>query len=157
MLSTEARKLHVRLTAEQRGRLTELTRNGVSPAKKVRHARILLLADAANPDGRRSDAFIAEVLGVHVTTVKRTRWRFVREGEAPAVGRKPRLAPPVPPKIDGRAEARLVAICCSPAPGGRVRWSLRMLAAELKSRGVVTEVCPETVRRALKKTRSSRG
>lgn len=157
MLSTEARKLRVRLTDEQRERMTDLTRNGVSPAKTIRHARILLLADAAHADGRRTDAYIAEVLGVHVNTVKRTRWKFVRQGEAPTLARKPRPAPPVPAKIDGHVEAHLVAISCSEAPAGRARWTLRLLAGELKSRGLVTEVCAETVRRALKKTRSSPG
>ena len=66
-----------RLTDDQRQRLTDLTRNGSAPAKKIRHARILLLADASHPDGRRNDEYIAEVLDVHVNTVKRTRWRFV--------------------------------------------------------------------------------
>jgi hypothetical protein len=157
MLSTEARKLHVRLTDDQRRRLTDLTRNGVAPAKTIRHARILLLADAASPEGRRTDEDIAEVLGIHLNTVKRTRWKFVREGEAPALDRKSRQDPPVPPKVDGRVEAHLVALCCSPAPAGRTRWTLRLLAGELKGRGLVTEVCAETVRRALKKTRSSPG
>ena len=157
MESTEARKLKVRLTDDQRQRLTDLTRNGSAPAKKIRHARILLLADASHPDGRRNDEYIAEVLDVHVNTVKRTRWRFVRQGEAPALDRKPRENPPVPPKIDGAVEAQLVAICCSKAPEGRVRWTMSLLAGELTRRGVVTSICAETVRRALKKTRCSPG
>jgi hypothetical protein len=152
MGSAEVCKLEVRLTDDQRQRLTDLTRNGVAPAKTIRHARILLLADAAHVDGRRPDAYIAEVLGVHLNTVKRTRWKFARQGEAPALDRKPRDTPPVPPKIDGHAEAHLIAICCGPPPEGRARWSLRLLAAEARRRGLVTQVCHETVRRALKKT-----
>jgi hypothetical protein len=152
MSGTARGKLAVHLTDDQRTRLVDLTRNGVAPAKAIRHGRILLLADSAPPDGRRTDECIAEVLGVHVNTVKRTRWKFVRQGEAPAVHRKPREAPPVPPKIDGRDEAHLVAIPCGPPPAGRVRWTPRLLADELKGRGLVTEVCVETVRRALKKT-----
>jgi hypothetical protein len=152
MHCTEVRKLEVRLDDDQRQRLTDLTRNGVAPAKTIRHARILLLADAAHPDGRRTDEYIAEVLDVHVNTVKRTRWKFARQGEAPALSRKPREAPPVPPKVDGRVEAHLIAIHCGPPPEGRARWTLKLLAGELKARGLVTEVCIETVRRALKKT-----
>lgn len=151
MLSTEARKLDVRLTDDQRRRLTDLTRNGTASAKKIRHARILLLADAVDPDGRRTDESIAEILEIHVTTVKRTRWKFVRRGEAPALDRKLRQTPPVPPKIDGRVEAHLVAISCSPPPEGQTRWTLKLLAGELKGRGLVTEVCVETVRKTLKK------
>lgn len=157
MESTEARKLEVRLTEEQRLRLTDLTRNGTAPAKKIRHARILLLSDAGHPDGRRTDEYIAEVLGVHLNTVKRTRWKFVREGEAPALDRKPREAPPVAPKVDGHVEAQLVAICCAPAPEGRARWTLKLLAGELARRKVVTSISAECVRRALKKTSCSPG
>lgn len=157
MESTEARKLKVRLTDDQRQRLTDLTRNGTAAAKKIRHARILLLADADHPDGRRSDEYIAEVTGAHVNTVKRTRWKFVRQGEAPALDRKPRETPPVPPKVDGQVEAQLIAICCSKAPEGRARWTMKLLAGELVRRGVVTSICAETVRTALKKTSSSPG
>lgn len=157
MESTEVRKLAVRLTDDQRRRLTDLTRNGSAPAKKIRHARILLLADASHPDGRRTDEYIAEILDVHVNTVKRTRWRFVREGETPALDRKPRATPPVPPKIDGQVEAHLVAICCSQAPEGRARWTLKLLAAELARRRVVTSISAEAVRRALKKTNCNPG
>jgi hypothetical protein len=57
----------------------------------------------------------------------------------------------VPPKIDGRVEAHLVAICCGKAPEGRTRWTLQLIADELKRRGLVTQVCVETVRQALKK------
>ena len=152
MLCTEARKLEVHLTDDQRRRLIDLTSNGVAPAKTIRHARIFLLADEAHPDGRRSDESIAEVLGVHVNTVKRTRWKFVRQGEAPALDRKVREAPPVPPKIDGRVEAHLIAIHCGPPPRGRARWTLRLLAGELKARGLVPSVGVETVRRAPKET-----
>ena len=81
----------------------------------------------------------------------------VHEGEEPALNRKPRPEPPVPAKIDGRAEAYLVATCCSPAPAGRARWTLTLLAGELKRRGLVTSVSIETVRRALKKTSCGRG
>jgi transposase len=157
MERTEARKLEVRLSEDQRLRLTDLTRNGTAPAKKIRHARILLLSDVGHRDGRRTDAYIAEVLGIHLNTVKRTRWKFVRGGEAPALDRKRREAPPVPPKVDGHVEAHLVALCCSQAPQGRTRWTLKLLASELVRRQVVTSISAECVRRALKKMSCSPG
>src|SRR5215469_2441600 len=83
MGTATVRKHHVELTTEQRQRLTELTRNGAAAAKMITHARVLLLADRCHPDGRRPDEYIAEVLGLHLNTVKRLRWRFVREGEGP--------------------------------------------------------------------------
>jgi transposase len=145
------------LTADQRERLTDITRNGHAPVKKVRHAQVLLLSDGDRPGGRLTRAQIAEQLDMHVNTVDRIRKRFVTEGEAPALDRKPRATPPNPPKIDGRVEAHLVAICCSKAPEGRTYWTLELLAAELKSRKLVTSVCVETVRKALKKTSCSLG
>ena len=137
--------------------MTEITRNGQAPAKKIRHAQVLLLSDGERPGGRLTRDQIAEQLDMHVNTVDRTRKRFVIEGEVPALNRKPRVTPANPPKIDGRVEAHLVAICCSQAPEGRTYWTLEMLVDELKSRKLVTSVCVETVRKALKKTTSSLG
>ena len=145
------------LTAEQRTQLEDITRNGSSPAKKIRHAHVLLLSDGNRPGGRMTRDQVARRLDMHVNTVDRIRKRFVTEGEEPALNRKPRLTPPVPPKIDGRVEAHLVALCCGKSPEGRSRWTLRLLADELKRRGLVTQVCVETVRKALKKMNCSPG
>jgi transposase len=147
-------KHEVRLTAEQRQVFLQITRTGATSAKKIAHARVLLLSDRGHRDGQRTDTYIAEVLSLHLNTVKRIRKRFVQEGVQAALDRKLRPAPP--PKIDGRIEAHLVAMCCSAAPEGRERWTLTLLVNELERRGLAT-VCRETVRRALKKIRSSPG
>jgi hypothetical protein len=144
-------KYEVRLQPEQRQRLGELARNGHAPAKKLLHARALLLADENDPGGQRPDRYITEALGLSVRTLNRVRRRFALEGEGPALDRKPRLTPPTPPKLDTHAEAHLVALCCSDPPEGHARWTLRLLARELTRLEVVTSICPETVRRALKK------
>jgi transposase len=147
----------VALTADQRQRLTDITRNGQAPVKKVRHAQVLLWSDRERPGGRLTRDQIAGQLGMHVNTVDRIRKRFVTEGEAPALNRKPRATPPTPPKIDGRVEAHLVAICCGKAPEGRTRWTLQLLVDALKDRKLVASVCVETVRKTLKKTNCSLG
>jgi transposase len=147
----------VRLTSEQRERLQAITRNGHAPAKKIRHAQILLWSNVDRKEGRLPSREIAERLGMHDNTVDRIRKRFVLEGEEPALNRKVRIDPPIPPKIDGRAEAHLIALCCGPAPKGRTHWTLSLLAQEMKRRGFVTSVCIETVRKALKKTNFSPG
>lgn len=147
----------VRLTPDERHRLEEIARNGRAPAKKIRHAQVLLLADWDRPGGPWTEPQIAAALGLHRNTVSRIRKRFVLEGERPALERKPREMPPVPPKIDGRVEAHLVALCCSTAPAGRTRWTLRLLADELRRRGLVTQVSHEAVRRTLKKMPCSPG
>jgi transposase len=147
-------KHEIHLTKEQRQRFLDVTRNGSAAARKIAHARVLLLSDRDHPDGQRTDEYIAKALDLHVNTVKRVRKRFVQEGEGPALQRKLRPAPP--PKIDGRVEAHLVATCCSTPPEGRARWTLTLLVSALERKGLVS-VCRETVRKALKKIRSSPG
>lgn len=147
----------VRLTDEQRAAFHALTAAGKAPAAKVRHAHALLLSDRDRPGGPYTAPRVADALGMHVNTVARIRKRFVADGEQPALDRKPRLTPPVPPKVDGRVEAHLVALCCSDPPAGRARWTLSLLAGELTRRGLVTSISGEAVRRALKKTSCSRG
>ncbi len=155
--STRSRKARVRLTPEQRAHLEGIVRDGGTRRKRFVHARALLMADEDHPQGRYTDRQIGEALGVSPKTVARVRAAFGRGGVTVAVERRPRAAPPVEPVIDGRAEAHLVATCCSPAPAGRARWTLRLLADDLVARGVVVHVCRETVRKALKKTRCSPG
>jgi transposase len=151
------RKYAVELTDEQRRRLEDMTRNGTASAKQILHARILLMSDQHHPLGRWKDEEIARSLGAHVNTIARIRKRFALEGEEPALHRKVRLSPPTPPKLDGTQEAYLVAMCCSPPPKGRARWTLRLLAHELAHRKIVVSICAETVRQTLKKTACSRG
>lgn len=144
-------KHKVNLSAEQRQRLKDVSRNGAAPAKKILHARVLLMADQEHPEGRWTDAQISEALGVHTNTIARIRQRFVLAGEASALNRRQRALPPVPAKLDGEQQAHLVAICCTDPPEGRVRWTLSLLVNELKQRGIVTQISRETVRQGLKK------
>ena len=150
-------KLEVHLDPEVRGELETLCRKGGTPAAQLRRARVLLLADEDHVDGRRPDRYIAEVLAIGARTVVRIRQRFVREGIASALARKSRAEPATPFKLDGQAEAQLVALCCSTPPSGRSRWTLHLLADELCRLQVVVSICPETVRRCLKKIASSPG
>ena len=147
-----------RVTPDARGRLEGLTRNGVSPAKAIRHARVLLMADAGHPAGRYRDAEVAAAPGTHVNTVARVRKRFALAGEGAAVGRKPRATPPAPPKRDGAAAAQLVAPSAAPGrrPDGRggrcgrrpTRWSAAGWSSASAGR--------RSARRS-NKTRASRG
>lgn len=151
------RKFQVRLSSEQRQNFNDLVHTGQAPARKIEHARVLLMSDQDHPEGRWHDKQIARALGMHVNSVARVRKRFVLQGEGPALDRKPRLTPPVPPKLDGRAEAHLVAICCSDPPQGQVRWTMKLLAKELVGRGIVTSISSEAVRLHLKKTSCNPG
>uniref|UniRef100_UPI0013EC2F74 helix-turn-helix domain-containing protein n=1 Tax=Paludisphaera soli TaxID=2712865 RepID=UPI0013EC2F74 len=85
------------------------------------------------------------------------RRRFVEQGLDAALDRKRRGRPAREPKLDGRAEATLVALACSAPPDGRKRWTMQLLADRLVELRIVDSISDETVRVALEKTRSSPG
>lgn len=147
-------KVKVCLTDEQRQEFQEICRARSVAAGKVRRARALLMSDENHPDGRRRDWEIAESLEISERQVVRIRQQFAREG-AGVLEPKPR--PAVPGKLDGRAEAMLISLCCGDAPDGREHWTLQLLCDALVRLQVVESVCRETVRQTLKKTRSSPG
>jgi hypothetical protein len=151
------KKYKVTLTAEEREQLHDLISAGKGSAKKLAHARILLKADAS-PDGPAwPDARIADAAEVSVPTVERVRQRFVEHGFDAALVRKKQDRPSRERKLDGAAEARLIALACSAPPKGRACWTMQLLADQLVELEVVDSVSDETVRRTLQKTRSSRG
>ena len=151
------KKYKVTLTPAERLQLHGLIAAGKGAAKKLAHARVLLKADAA-PDGPGwSDSRIADAVEVSPDTVARVRERFVERGLEAALVRKKQGKPSRERVLDGRAEAKLVALACSAAPGGRAVWTMQLLADKLVELKVVESVSDETVRRTLKNTRSSRG
>jgi transposase len=151
------KKYKVTLTDDEREQLAGLIASGKAAAKKLTHARILLKADQADGRPAWTDDRIAEAVEVSTDTVGRVRQRFVEDGLDAALGRKTQDKPSRERKLDGAAEARLIALACSKAPRGRVAWTLEMLADKLVELKVVDSICPETVRKTLQKTRSSRG
>src|SRR5262245_48677870 len=146
------KKYKVTLTTEERQQLHDLIAAGKAAAQKLAHARILLKADAADGGPAWPDAKIADALEVSVATVERVRQRFVEQGFEAALGRKPQGRPSRERKLDGAAEARLVALACSRPPEGRAGWTMQRLADKLVELEVVEAVSDETVRRTLKKT-----
>jgi transposase len=153
-----ARKTYlVTLTPEEREWLTALVKAGQRSARTLTRARILLKADQAQGGPAWEDARIVEALDCGLRTVERVRQRFVERGLEAALDRKPQDRPSRQRKLDGAAEARLIAVACSAPPLGRARWTLTLLADRLVELEVVDSVSDETVRRTLKKTNSSRG
>jgi transposase len=149
-------KYRVTLTPEERAGLEHLVSVGKAAARKLAHARILLLADTA-AGGEHSDDEIVAALGVGICTIGRVRKRLVTEGFARALDPRPQPARPAKIKIRGDVERKLVQLACSDPPRGRCRWTLHLLADELVVLGLVESISTETVRQALKKTTSSRG
>lgn len=139
----------VSLTDDQRadlegrycGRLTLRERNRV---------QILLGSDAGDTDEE-----VADAVGVCVATVVKVRKRFAAGGLEAALGERPRSGSPA--KFDGKVEAAVVAVACSPVPGGRAEWTVSLIAGRLVELGVVESISGRTVGRVLKKASSSRG
>ena len=149
-------KYRVTLTAEERVELERLVSTGTAAARKLTHARILLLADATG-GGERSDEQIVAALGAGPRTIARVRQRFVTEGIRAAIDRGRQPPRPDKIKIKGDLEQRLVQLACSDPPQGRCHWTLRLLADELVVLGLAESISTETVRQALKKTTSVPG
>ena len=148
-------KYRVTLTAEERGALEQLVSVGKAAARKLTHARILLLADTHGDNC--SDEDIVEALGTSLRTVARVRQGFVTQSLQAALDRKAQPPRPDKIKIKGDVEQRLVQLACSDPPRGRCHWTLQMLADEMVVLGLVDTVSVETVRQALKKTTLSPG
>jgi hypothetical protein len=141
----------VKLTTEERAQLHELLAKGKAAARTQTHARILLKADEGEAGPCLADDEIALDLEVNRSTVERVRIRCVEEGLEAAL--RPRPSRQVHPrKLDGVQEAHLVTLACSPAPNGRGRWTLRLLADKLVELEIVDCISHETVRQTLKKT-----
>ena len=140
----------VALSEQERVALLTLTQKGKAGARKIRRAQVLLLADEG-----RLDRQIAAVLHVGTATIERLRKRFVEEGLEAALSDKPR--PGGQRKLDGKAEALLVALACSTPPAGRKTWTMQLLADRLVELGIVETLSDESVRRRLKQTASSPG
>jgi transposase len=152
------RKLFVvRLPQEEREQLVALVKGGKASALKLVRARVLLKADQQERGPAWTDAEISDALEVSLKTVFNIRRKWVEQGLEAALERKQQDAPSKLRKLDGKAEAKLVATCCGPPPKGRAKWTLRLLAAKLVELEAVDSISPETVRQALKKTRSSPG
>jgi transposase len=145
------KRYRVTLTPEERTELTALVQKGKAAARTLTHARILLKADQSEGGPAWTDETIVAALEVSLSTVSRVRQAFVEAGlEAALQRRSPKK--PRARKLDGVAEAHLIALACSEAPEGHARWTLRLLADRMVQLAYVDAVSHETVRQVLKKT-----
>jgi hypothetical protein len=146
-----AKKYRIHLSPEERVELEDIVRAGKAAASKRQRAQILLAADAGHPDGELKDEEIARALNVSVATVERTRCALCEHGLQIAVHGWPSHRKQPRGKLDGWAEAHLVAATCSPPPEGASRWTLKLLGGHLVGLGLVESISVPTVGRALKK------
>jgi DNA-binding MarR family transcriptional regulator len=147
-------KYKVTLFDEERQQLNEMVKKGKAAARKLTHARILLLADESEGRTGRTDEEIAGALQVTPRTISRVRKRFVMGSLEEAVN--PQRQPPRPDKIKitEPVEEKLIELACGDPPQGRCAWTLQLLADKLVVLSEVEGISRETVRKALKKTTS---
>lgn len=151
-----AKKYRVKLTQAERQELKALLNKGRIAARKLTHARILLQCDESDAVPIKTDKNIAEALNTSTRSIERVRQSFVEEGLEAALNPKPRKNHR-PKKLDGAAEAFLVATACMDAPEGRAEWTMQLLADKLVECQIVDSISDETVRTTLKKTRLNLG
>ena len=147
----------IKLTAQERADLKRYCSSGVRNVRLVNRAKIILALDTEG--GRIADRqeSIAERLGVCRQTVNTVKRDFLAaENVTRSLQGKPRETPPVPPKVTGEMEARIIALACGPAPQGCVRWTLRLLAAKCVELCYSDTMSHMTVSRLLKKRNLNR-
>ena len=149
------KKYVVRLGDDERERLNTLIKKGKAPARQLLKARILLKADASEAGEAWSDRRIAEALDTSIDTIARTRQLLVEEGVDVALIRKHSPRSARKRIFDGAAEAKLIALACSPPPKGRKRWTLTLLETAVVELHIVDRASDNTIGRTLKKTCSS--
>jgi transposase len=148
-------RYRVTLTEQERQELDTLTKTNKTNAKQFLYARTLLLCDASPQGSAWNVASVSEAMGVTPRTIEHLKKRFVEEGLAAALQRKPRDKPPRAVIFDGAFEARLITLACSKTPEGRQRWTVRLLAEKAVELNLASSVSHMTVQRILKKTNLS--
>ena len=143
-------KYIVRLTDEERQKLETIVKKLKGTSQKVKRAIVLLKADADGPNWTNEK--ICELTDLSIQAIVNIRKQLVLEGFDVVLDRKKRRLPPVPKKLDGLQEAKLIATRCGSPPEGFGQWSLRLLANQVVVLEIVDSICPETVRQTLKKT-----
>lgn len=152
-LSKEARmrkKYVVRLSNSEREQLTQIVRKFKGTSQKVRRAPILLKADVDGPGW--ADQAIADAFGCRRQTVENVRRNLCERGFQQTLDGVKRKEPPTPKLLDGRQEAKLIALRLGKPPAGYANWSLRLLARRVVELRLVESISHETIRRTLKKT-----
>jgi transposase len=143
-------KYIVKLSAEEKSEVRRLTASGKTSARKIKRAAILQMSD-----GGQSDEAIKAALQTSLSTINRTRKRYVEGGLAEALDEKTRPGRPL--AFDGKVEAQMIAIACSKAPQGRKHWTMQLIADRLVELKTLDSISDESVRLRLKKARSSPG
>jgi hypothetical protein len=149
-------KYLIKLTIEERQQLEQMLSSGITPARTIMHAHILLKSDCSEEGANWSYSKTCEAFNVAPLTVANVRKRYIQEGLAGALNRK-RPERNYERCLDGDAEAHLIALVCGKPPEGKDRWTLRLLQKQMVELSYAETVSHETIRTTLKKRRLSLG
>ena len=145
----------VTLTPEERTHLAAIARKRKADSTIVKRAFALLAADA-NQEKPQTDQQIQQTYHLSLRTIERLRQRFVEDSLRIALtGKKRTVFKPI--TFDGAVEAHVVALRCSQPPAGYAHWTIQLLADQMIELKYVETIGRETVRKMLKKTKSSPG
>ena len=142
------KKYIVELTTEELSQLQKLMSKGRPHQRK--HAKMLLKAYQGPEGPAWKDVEIAEAFDCHPTTVENLRRRLVEQGLEAALEHGNRGSYRAR-KLDGKAEAHLIALTRMAPPEGRNRWGVRLLADQMVAQGYADSCSHMTVQRTLKK------
>ena len=142
----------VALSDAERARLTRVVSRGSHPARTIMRARVLLELDE-NTGVVPLRRVVAERAGVSEQTVYLIAKRFTEShgNVEEVIGRRKRATPPVPAKVTGDVEARVIALACTKPPAGFDRWSLRLLERHVLLTDGLPPLDHSTIGRTLKK------
>ena len=144
-------RYEVNLSEAERKILTRIVKRGKGSAYRIKHAHILLNADAGQGGAEKSDEKIAKLFHCHSQTVFNVRKKYCQQGLQAVIERKLREMPPITRKLDGAKEARLITIACSQPPEGYAGWTLDLLADKMVELKIVDSISGKTIGRVLKK------
>lgn len=140
------------LTPEEQEQLRAFVKKGVHNVREINRARVLLLLDRSGKTDHVRYNRTAKAVGISVQAVYNMRDEFLENRNIDTyLHRKKRETPPVPPKLDGEAEAKIIALACSAPPEGHSRWTLKLLAEKSVELQIVDSLSDMTVHRLLKK------
>lgn len=151
------KKESIKLTLAERKSIEEILHKGKALAWTLKHAQVLLKVDRGPQGPGWSTTQIVEAYDVSRSTVERICRLYREQGLDAALFRRPQPPRPQKRKLDGEAEAHLIALLCGGKPEGAERWSLRLLQGKLIELEIVEDVSHETLRQVLKKMNSSLG
>lgn len=149
-------KYIITLTSEERKELETMIDKGIHPVSKIKDALVLLNFDEGSTAKKYTNQVVSDVVHTSMKTIDRVKKKFVEEGFDAVMhpGKSKRV---YIKKFDGELEAHLVALCCSEAPAGYAKWSLRLLADKMVELQYVDNISHESIRQILKKTKLSLG